>query len=452
MNKEYGTARIKIEYVILAVLVVFFGGLFLLTGAQEFPDTDTYIHMHTDREPLYPLFLLLFRSIFKQYALTATAAAQNILAIAACYLLICCITKIFRLKWLGCACVTGLVLVPHILTPLSSASNMVLTNSILSEGITYSLFYLFVYFLSEAVLGEHFHSKALLGGLLTALLNSLARGQMMAMLLAWGVAACYICLRSGKWKKITLVILGVALAFGVRSVSVKTYNYVVNGQFVGNSGAGTTFLTNILYSATQEDAADIENPEEKQLFEDIFLRAQDDELNYIYAPEGFLEQALYHEDTHDKLKFEHVEKYVTWYVSDRMEESGVFRETEIDRTALELGKKILPHSFKRWLYVYFCVALSGFVRTVAVIHPLLNLYAVFLYGAGAVLTVWSLLKRGMTKAVRCVLLAVLLVCANVFATSVTIMCLSRYMIYNMPVVYIAGFLLLREIWQEKKRK
>lgn len=41
--------------------------------------------------------------------------------------------------------------------------------------------------------------------------------------------------------------------------------------------------------------------------------------------------------------------------------------------------------------------------------------------------------------------ALLFIAANVCATSMTIMCLSRYMIYGFSLFYIALYLLVREV-------
>lgn len=41
--------------------------------------------------------------------------------------------------------------------------------------------------------------------------------------------------------------------------------------------------------------------------------------------------------------------------------------------------------------------------------------------------------------------ALLFIAANVCATSITIMCLSRYMIYGFSLFYTALFLLIREV-------
>lgn len=52
--------------------------------------------------------------------------------------------------------------------------------------------------------------------------------------------------------------------------------------------------------------------------------------------------------------------------------------------------------------------------------------------------------------------ALLFIAANVCATSITIMCLSRYMIYGFSIFYIAFYLLLREMikdqsWYRKRK-
>lgn len=434
----------KTEYSILLVCICFYGGLFCLFGVQQFPDTNTYIHMHSDREPLYPLFLAVFRGIFGEGYLTWIAVAQNAFAVLSCYLFVQYICSQFRLRWFGTTCILILALTPHVLTPLSSASRMVLTNSILSEGITFSLYYLFVYYLLKMLWETERGKKDFFLALLVAFVNSLARGQMMSMLIAWGCVAGFCAMRKKKRKELWLVLLCVIMAFGVRSFMVKSYNYFANGSFVGNSGSGTTILTNVMYSALETDGKDIEEGEQKQLFQDIFSRAQEAKLNYRFAEEGIINQAIYHEDTHDTLKFEYVEKYLTWFVSDRIEGVGAIREAEIDKTAMELAKQMIVHSFPRWIYVYFCVAISGFIRTVAIIHPLLNIYALFVYFFAVGLVLYQVV-RGRKKSCDFMVLAMLLICANVFATSMTIMCLSRYMIYNLPVFYIALFLLYRDI-------
>lgn len=47
--------------------------------------------------------------------------------------------------------------------------------------------------------------------------------------------------------------------------------------------------------------------------------------------------------------------------------------------------------------------------------------------------------------------ALMMICANVFATAIMIMCLSRYMIYNTALFYIAGLMCLRELYIDRKK-
>ena len=58
--------------------------------------------------------------------------------------------------------------------------------------------------------------------------------------------------------------------------------------------------------------------------------------------------------------------------------------------------------------------------------------------------IYTFAKDRQSKAARVMALALLAVAANVYSTSLVIMCLSRYMIYGLPLVYIGGLLLLYE--------
>ena len=46
-------------------------------------------------------------------------------------------------------------------------------------------------------------------------------------------------------------------------------------------------------------------------------------------------------------------------------------------------------------------------------------------------------------------LVLVMIAANVCATGLTIMCLSRYMIYNTAIFYVAGIVLLQEAWKKR---
>ena len=71
--------------------------------------------------------------------------------------------------------------------------------------------------------------------------------------------------------------------------------------------------------------------------------------------------------------------------------------------------------------------------------------------AAAALAVWRLCREKKSDAAWFVLVALLAITANVCATSLTIMCLSRYMIYGFSIFYMAFFLLGREYLPDIRR-
>ena len=87
----------------------------------------------------------------------------------------------------------------------------------------------------------------------------------------------------------------------------------------------------------------------------------------------------------------------------------------------------------------------GLIRSIAVVHPLLNWYALTAYLAYIVLVALAWRKNHNSNAVWLAAFSLLAVLANVFATSMIIMCLSRYVIYGLPLFYVSGLMLLYEL-------
>lgn len=453
MNKR--GIRWKSEYGILLVLLLFFGGLLVLFGVQEYPDSETYIRMYRSREPVYPIFLWICRKLFGRHYFGAVGLLQNAFAAASIYWLIGYVNKKFSLNWFGRFCLLGIFLMPHLLTPLASTSHMVYTNSILSEGISFSLYNVFSYFLLKTV-WEQEKSRYYLAAVATALLLSLTRGQLMPMILACGVVGIYAVITSDRYRKKIAACLMVAgltiVSFMARDVLTKSYNYLRSDVYVGNLGGGSTFLTNVIYSARAQDGDGIADEGIRRTFHYIQEKAQEAGWTLDGAGEGLLERAIHLEDCHDLIKFEQVEIFITWYLNNELGLDDIEREVQKDVVAMEMVKSVLPRSMGRWLQVYAGLAVVGLIRTVAVVQPVLNWFALGMYLLSIAGMVYLWCKDRKNKAVQGMLLVFLLIGANVSATSMTIMCLSRYMIYNMSLFYMAGYLVLWELWKDWKQK
>lgn len=425
------------------VPVLFFAGLWLFGETGIYNDSNQYIAMHIHREPLYPFFLWIFRELAGEaHYLEIVRFLQNVFAAFSIIWLTAYIRRQFETGGVVTLFVCFLLLAPHVITPLFSASSLVLSNGIISEAFTLPLFYLFTAQCMKMVFEKKWMSGA--WALVLAVLLALTRGQMMTSILLWMVCAAAVVIARKEWKRIAAVLLCTVIAFGCRTLLVRSYNLAFNGHFINNTFGGVGLLANVLYAADREDGELIKDALAKEYFDMAYDLAEEEQANYRYAPEGFLNRAAHLEQYHDMLKFKLIEE--NWRA--RHDSEGfldyILENVESDRIAGIITRSILPAVIGRWIYDYLALSAYGLIRSVAVVHPLLNWYALLAYLAVIALTVYTFCRNHSSKAAWLAAFALLSIAANVYATSLIIMCLSRYMIYGLPVFYIAALLLLRE--------
>ena len=426
--------------------VLFFAALWLLGTTGIYNDSNQYIAMHIHREPLYSFFLWIFRSLFGETKyLDIVRFLQNGLAAFSVIWLAESLKKRFAFgQWME-ALVCLILLAPHIITPVFSASGLVLSNGVISEALGLPLFYLFTAQCMKMVYTRQ--RGAALSSLLLSLFLSLVRGQMMFTILLWLVFAGAVVIVEKKKlaKRLLICVVCTALAFGTRTLLVKSYNLVFNGYFINNTFGSVGLLANILYAADEEDAERIVDRDARVMFELSYRLAKEQGATYQDAPEGFFNRAAHLEKWHDAIKFEMIEE--PWrQLHDREGFIDYIPENvESDRIAATIVKSLLPAVLGRWLYDYLALACYGLIRSIAVVHPLLNWYALTAYLAYIVLAALAWRKNHNSNAVWLAAFSLLAVFANVFATSMIIMCLSRYVIYGLPLFYVSGLMLLYEL-------
>lgn len=433
--------------------VLFFAALWQLGTTGIYNDSNQYIAMHIHREPLYSFFLWIFRSLFGETKyLDIVRFLQNGLAAFSVIWLAESLKKRFDFgQWME-ALVCLILLAPHIITPVFSASGLVLSNGVISEALGLPLFYLFTAQCMKMVYTRQ--RGAALSSLLLSLFLSLVRGQMMFTILLWLVFAGAVVIVEKKKlaKRLLICVVCTALAFGTRTLLVKSYNLVFNGYFINNTFGSVGLLANILYAADEEDAERIADQDARVMFELSYRLAKEQGATYQDAPEGFFNRAAHLEKWHDAIKFEMIEE--PWrQLHDREGFIDYIPENvESDRIAATIVKSLLPAVLGRWLYDYLALACYGLIRSIAVVHPLLNWYALTAYLAYIVLAALAWRKNHNSNAVWLAAFSLLAVLANVFATSMIIMCLSRYVIYGLPLFYVSGLMLLYELAGGKNRR
>lgn len=469
--------------------LLLFAGFAIFVPVGIYNDSAQYIDMHIHRDSLYPLFLFALRKLFggRDIYLNVAVWLQNIFAFVSIVVLTHKIRDEFSLGRIATAIVCFIACMPHIMTPLMALSGLVLSNSIMSEAITFPLFYIFAAYLTGMI--ARYNTSDRWKALAVGILLSLARGQLMVMLIVWLVVEVYMIIINKK--KILIRIIAMTMVFCVafvgRSILAKTYNLIFNGYFTGPTMSQVSLLTNILYASDYDDFLLIEDDAEKGFYLEAYIVADERQYTYNYAPDGFVNRAMDLEEKHDKIKFECLDEW--WrgiHDADPIYQNDyVLEGIEQDRIAGDIIKAVWADNFGRWLYDYLALAFIGFIRSLTLATPALTVVGVLTYIfiiIGTVILITKYIKGVNRKSskrrmsvqkesgidsedcsltdtvdynevliIRFSLLALLCVCANVFATAAVIMCLSRYMIYVLPLLYITVLLLVISLIQKTRR-
>ncbi len=434
---------------ILAALLVFFMTMLAACGVGVYNDSEQYITMHIHREPLYPLFLWCFRGVIGEGYLPVAMAVQGILTAFGITVLSEYLTRRFQLHLWEEVLVVFLQLVPHLMTRYVSALHIFLENSVMSEALCIPLFQFFLYFLLRMVFEGKRRDRVL--SLIMAFLLSMTRGQMMTTILMWALIFMIQLLIRRNYRAMVIPLATLLVVFGLRSLTVHVYNYFVTGYFMGNTYGQVNTLTNVIYACDEEDGEVFEEGSlERAFFDQFYDEADALGLNYKYAGNTFGERAAYLEEHHDILKFQVLEADMSSYFFGLGKVDYYQQSSMSDEMAGRMIRKLLPACFGQWLYDYVLLCRNGFVRSIAVVHPLINWAAFMIYLAAAGISLYLMIAKRRFEAPLAMGVALLFIAANVCATSITIMCLSRYMIYGFSIFYIAFYLAVREIYYQIK--
>ena len=427
------------------VFTAFFGFLLITGEPQYLGDTFQHENQFVTREPVYALLIQFLRWVSPEHHYQIVIIVQNILAIAANTIFVCVLRRELKLKWYMIPLFMIILLAPHIMTPIASASGMVITNSLLSEGISYSLYLFYMMYILKAIWKRESLGRDSILAFLWAILVSLVRGQFMILILVWFLAMGLIAFLQKRWKQIVLFVGMLAVAFVGRGLIVKTYNFCEQGLFVDTASGKAMSIANVLYVANRADGEAIEDEDLRAVYYEIFDRAYEDELNYQFSPNGLLARAAHHEECHDTLNFDYFSVVAKEYVT---ETTGITVEdyqrmmVEVDKVASALMAELLPQVLLRYVYNYVAMVMMGFVRSVAFVHPIFNWYSLIIYLVAIMLMIFVWLKKPSSTAASFMALVLLMITGNVTGTSLMIQCISRYMLYNLPLFYMAGLVLL----------
>lgn len=456
----------RFDIVILGIFVAFFSALLIIGEPIYVNDTYQYDNQMIMREPGYALLMQVTRYILPENYYELIIIIQNILAMICNTVFIIFIRKCFNVNKALVLLFTSIMLAPHIMTPICSATHLILTNSLMTEAILFSLFPLSILFLINAIKSGNPLGKESIIAILYCFFVTLVRGQMMVLYVVWFIVMSIMVLfkKDSADKKVrikrkvcNIFVIGVifCLVFVSRSVVTHIYNYCQNGLFVDTISRDALSYSNVLYAADREDGEAIEDEGLRNLFYEMYDAADANKMNYKYSPKGLLNKAIHHELCHDDINFIYFSEPAKQYIADTKRiYIQQFQEVmiEVDNVAAELTKELIPELFGTYVVNYIAIITQGFIRTVAYMHPLLAWYALAVYIFAIVVTI--VLWRKNSKSIPAAFMAFTLlgIVGNVCATGLMLQCISRYMIYYMPMFYIAGILELLELWHISKNK
>ncbi len=417
--------------------------------------------MHVHREPVYPLFLWLTRQIAGESSLMLAGILQCALAVFASFTFVRYVLEkvIFKglraasdkpaIVWFIALLLTGAVISPYIITPLFSVTHVMLASGILSESLAMPLFLLYVISLHK-ILTDRSHEnmtgmRYAAESFIIAFVMSLTRSQMMVTLIAWLIVTVVSLAVDKKNRiiKIVLVVLIFIISMPFRTTVNKIYNQTFNGRYVDNVYGRLTMLTNIFYATDRETGEYIEDEDLKTLFVRFYDVMDENEWSYKYAGDSAADRAVYLEDMHDKVKFDVLEAGFRDVGNERGMPDYIDYNLMAEEYSGRLIRILIPHCTGRWVADWLIMGVRGVVRSIAVCHPVMYIYVIAVLLFSVVAMIRLVIKAHKTKdhaaysAAALMLIALLLLFGNAFGTAVTIMCLSRYMIYDFAVFYCA---------------
>ncbi len=483
-------------------------------GYYEYPDSWQYITIKGAEGvmPLYQLFIHLHRlALGEGRFLYGVVVTQTLLTALCLFFFMFWIYRRFRPGLWVMGLGTLVLLVPFTL----DFPQVLVNHSILTEALTYPLFYLFVAAFAESVIGGR--ARWLLGAFGIALLLALTRTQMQicfgfaALALFYQIVAktakrpvgirllgCLAAVFAGAFALLAseMVLLqangrlqtvaareAARLGDGAQAETADWAERAVAWESLGGGQAvrprngivaaaaavpvqadssnvtgqfDSVLLCRTLYEMEEEDSALFSDPEIQKLFLKFYGAAESTKARYAYAGKGLWKWKDIMNGTAQGA-YTSTEGWKA-YREENPESALLQNQTQANRiVAFALLKKHWP----RMLYHTLCMLPQGFVSTVFFqvekIYGLCHLYTLAVYAAAIILLAvggrrkWFAPERG-----KFMLCALVLNAGMVVVISVVFFGMQRYVIYGFGIFYMALLLLAeqcgRELWKKRKSR
>lgn len=448
------TIKDRTSGAILAASLLFYLFFAVYDGAVICVDSPSYIYMDISREPLYPLFLALLRSVFSgqgDFYLSAAVFFQSLLAAFAAWSLADFLRKEFKLSSAMGFLLLAMPLITSLLCRFAAQRGSMYSNSILTEGIACPLYLLFVRFLLEYCLRQR--KKSLILACVISFVMISTRKQMYLSLILLVCGLVYVAVRTKRYKKGLLAVLCCSVVVWGGSVLFDCgYNFILRGSFTEHSSDDRFLATMVFYNVEETDGEAIEDPELKALFYEIYYACEENGFLKDSAPKGWYQRVAHFAGHYDNVQIDTMWRMIREYVYENYDGEPSQLEARVDGMTSEMTGALLPKVAGRLMLTVWGNFRYGLVTTVAQCTPALIAYSVAAYIAYIVLLLWNFKKNGMDRLSVLGILTLVSIAGNVAVVSLVIFAQTRYTIYNMPLFYMSGLLLFVNVLPKKVRK
>lgn len=490
MEESYLKRRKKELYFIIPIVIfdIFFFFFAGESGYITMKDTSSYCRADLVEGvmPGYPFFVNMCRVFWGQDYLDAVAAIQGLFAALSTTIFLLFLKKKFSLKyWEG-----YLLWIAAILPFAIEMPKYVITHVIYTEGITYSLFYLFVICVLNTIWKTCWKWYCM--AVFIAFFMGMIRPQLMLLLILTGLLLIYLLLRVRKRKILlsllagsagscVIIIVGVLGVFNARTF----YTEHIEAVFVQRiqSGidvpafmegtepldeeeaasiqqndslaqVGSAMICRAFYEAEAEDVQYYDDEDMQEIFKRIYAECDKRQILFPYARQGlWMWEDLTQTDIYIVASQE---------IGGFLDEKDSFmddgqRQKEITQIKISMALKEIQIHFGRFLYHCIRLMIPGFISciffNIESVYLLCHIVVFLLYISAFVMAVYILRsKKADCDAAKFMLASLVSCVVFVGVVNVVFFGMQRYFIYNMGVFYCAYYMVFRVICIELLQK
>lgn len=438
--------------ILFLVNAAFYLSFPLRDGPSLSPDSQSYIGMDPSREPLYPLFLLVFRTLFggtgtvhgQPAALFAAVIVQALFTAAVVTYAVLTLDRAIPARALSpflrllllCLCLW----MPELLNRFAAKRGATYSESILTEALGLPLFLLFLVLLFRWF--RDTRARYLFGaGIVFFLCISLRKQLLFTGILFVFLSFVIDLLSRRKFRRFATVLAVTAAAFLLSVLFDCTFQSAVHGKFTQHTGNAMGIDCVLLYTAKQEDRLYFtDDPETQALFDDIYAEMTARGVRYDDVPAGtdWFEAATHFADSYDVIGYEIMNPLVEEQIRRTDPQiRGIDYALAVDLVETKLRNGLLHQDLSRLAVVWIRNIRKGFVNSILRAGALLNMAAAALYAVYIALLVLLLLRRDRSGAALFGFIVLAAITVNVVVVGAVIFPQTRYMIYGMGPFYAA---------------